>query len=404
MNMNDYKNAVSRMHVKSELKTEIIDASVEKNKKKFSEKIIPVVVASTICLSTFTVIFAVAGVFRKTNNLETQINVAQSIPRESISAAVDENKATSVITPKAVLKKWDNYYLFGIFNDGKEPNDDYQLQYGAGFLSWEYNDYYDYSYAMTVSVFNNSDYDENIDDIVFKDDEIDGLDKSGCAALADSYMEKLDIPVQGRQIYALDREVLIKSDTSRNEYGERMDIFGDYNVLPEWTEDQEAYLIVYDPCIENIPLLGYDNEYEVVIGRNGLAYFKANYVYEITEADESYDICSADKAFKSACTYYNNNGLPSDSLNISLDEIKEYHIAYIPELIEPDSESTEGEGIYEEDLKYTLWPYWVFYSEEFSDWLVNLTGDMTYNNYPFVVDATTGEFDIDKNIKTINID
>lgn len=395
MKIEDYKNAVSRMHVRSELKTEVIKMSEKKNNKRFTKKTaVPLAIAAAVCLMSFTFVFAddIARIFRKSDNFEMNIPTEQYIS-EDIS---------SVSVKSAVLKKWDENTIKNLFFSGKEiiNSDEYQsdlnpektrkvydfddgssLAYEDGDLYWKYGDWYNYSYSYPVSVFKNNNYDKTSGEVIFRDGDINGLDKSECIALADSYVNQLGINVKDRKSYALDKESLIKIDTCRNENGERIYKHGE--VLPEWTEQQEAYLIVYDVCIDELSLDGFDSIYEVIVGRNGLVHFEFRYIYESTDDLENADICSAEQAADSIYGYFNKSTPASPT------EIENCRLVYVPEW---------------DNDKYILKPYWEFYSTEFSSWLTDsgTIEDFEYNDR-LIVDAQTGKFDIEKNLMNINI-
>lgn len=378
MRIEDYKNVVNRMHIKHKLEDEIIDSIAEKNKnnkKSFikvdlNESIIVPIVSSkkvispiarltfiAICLSTFTLIFVAMDIFKKTNNFETKTDVEKSINEEIVC----ETKK-SIIIPKVTFRKWSISALKEIFS--KNASDDCSIQYGDGDIRWEYSDWYDYSYGTPTFSFLYRYYGKTNDDVVLKEREISGLDKSECIALADFYIEELNISVKSKQVYALDLEFLIKSDTARNENGERVDHSGE--VLPEWTENQEAYLIVYTPCVDNIPLSQNNNQINVVVGRNGLAYFEADGIYETLDIVETVEICSAKEAVNAVYEYFNKE------LTIGPINENECRLIYLPEQLEEET--------------YILKPYWQYNFAEFSAFLNS--DNESYDD--LFIDAQTG--------------
>lgn len=395
MKIEDYKKAVSRMHARPELKMEVMKMSEEKAKKKFAKKaVIPIAIAAAVCLMSFTFVFAddIARIFRKSDNFEMNISTEQST-LENISR---------VPVKSAVLKKWDENAIKNLFFSGKKivNSDEYQsdinpnskrkiyefddgsdLFYEDGDIYWDYGDSYNYSYSYPVSVFENDNYDKTSGEVIFKDGDINGLDKSECIALADSYVNQLGINIKGKKSYALDKESLKKIDTVRNENGERIDKHE--KILPEWTEQQEAYLIVYDVCVDELSLGGFDSIYEVIVGRNGLVHFEFHNIYETVSDLENVDICSAEQAADSIYEYF------SKSIPASPTEIENCRLVYIPE--------------WDKD-KYTLKPYWEFYSTEFSSWLTDMgtMEDFEYDS-KLIVDAQTGKFDIEKDLMNISI-
>lgn len=369
MKIEDYKNAVNRMHIKSELKIKIIDSSVEKQKEISESSNLSIANIVAICLSAFMVIFGIIGIFRKINNFKTKTIFEQSIYEaasdiEQFIYEVVSDEMSSVIIPKVTFRKWDVSKLKDILHNAFY--DDYVFQYGDGDIRWEYGDCFNYSYSKSVSFF----YNKNYKTIDIEDKEIIGLDKNECIALADSYLEDLDISVNEKQVYALDLSVLIKSDITSNYNGERIDIIPKIprgEVLPEWTEAQEAYLIVYTPCVDNIPLSEEGNQISVVVGKKGLAYFEANQIYEILDIVETVKIYSAEEAIDAARKYFEND-LKYNS--IYRDKCK---LVYKPKQLE--------DGI------YVLEPFWEF----------NL--DETINECGYYdIDAQIGKLDINKDL------
>lgn len=365
MKIEDYKKAVSRMHTRPELKMEVMKMSEEKAKKKFSRKaVIPIAIAATVCLSTLTAVFAedIVGFFRKTNNLE--MNISEDVSSEEI---------TSMSIKKAIRKKWDEDTIKNLFMGDKsiakdetyesnynpdmdrkfiEFQDGSRLGYEDGDLNWEYGDWLNYSYSYHISLLENLNFEKSSGKTPFKEADIEGLDKNECAALADSYVEQLGISVNGKQIFTFDKESLISEDNVRNENGERIYKHGE--VLPEWTEEQEAYLFVYDVCADNDSLtfsgdLNTAGMLEIVVGRNGLASFEARKILEPVEDIETVNICSAEKAAEAVYNFFDDE--PSGSPM----KIENYKLVY----------RTEGN---DEEGTYFLKPCWEFYSTAFVTW------------------------------------
>ena len=167
MKIEDYKNALNRMHMKSELKTEIIDSSVEKNKKNIRESVIvPIASVSAIVLSAFIVVFAISGIFRKTIDYETKNTIEKSIYEvifnvEKILNEVISDEAASINILKAIPREMDVFTIKDIFNKNDANDDRSLLYYGDGDICWQYDDNYDYSYSKAVFAFDyNNDYGE----------------------------------------------------------------------------------------------------------------------------------------------------------------------------------------------------------------------------------------------------
>lgn len=368
MNMNDYKNAVSRMHPNPELKAEVINMSTQKSKRKISKKtVIPVAIAATVCLSTLTVVFAddIMGFFRKGINLEMNI--------PSITENNSSEEVTGLPVKKAVRKKWDEDVIKNLFigdkpmavNETYESNydpdmdrkwiefkDDSRLGYEDGDLYWEYGDWLNYSYSYHISVLQNLNFEKSSGKTPFKEADIEGLDKNECAALADSYVEQLGISVNGKQIFTFDKESLVEEDFARNENGDRID--AQEKVLPEWTEEQEAYLFVYDICVDDVSVSSREGNYganklHVVIGRNGLALFDAWRIMDAVEDIETVNICPAEKAADAVYKFFDDE--PSKSPM----KIENYKLVYRTEVL-------DEKGV------YLLKPCWEFYSTAFVTW------------------------------------
>lgn len=368
MKIEDYKKAVSRMHTRPELKMEVMKMSEEKTKKKFSKKaIIPIAIAATVCLSTLTAVFAedIVGFFRKSDNLEMNI--------PSISENNSSEEVTSLPVKKAIRKKWDEDVIKNLFigdkpialNETYESNydpdmdrkwiefqDNSRLGYEDGDLNWEYGDWLNYSYSYHISVLENLNFEKSSGKTPFKEADIEGLDKNECAALADSYVEQLGISVNGKQIFTFDKESLISEDNGRNENGERIYKHGE--VLPEWTEEQEAYLFVYNICADDVSLtlsgeINTAGKLEIVVGRNGLASFEARKILDPVEDIETVNICPAENAADAVYKFFDKE--PSGSPM----KIENYKLVY------------RTEGVDEEGI-YFLKPCWEFYSTAFVTW------------------------------------
>ncbi len=375
MNMNDYKNAVGRMHMRPELKEEIIETSVEKGKNKFSERAISITVTAAICLSVFTVVFGVARVFKDTNKLTSNNSVTNYVPGTSFSSTSKttpegEENAKAFIK-EAVLKQWDDEIINDVnFNilDETELSDIYEeagitaysetyaplLETGNGFLSWGREEGTYYEYQNILSFIETKEYVN-----LFSSTSIEGLNKNACIKLADSYIKKLGLIMQIKNVYTLNTDTLIKSGYLIEENGMTINPYG--TDLSYWTSsDQDCYLIVYDDPSYGLPMNHNSNEFQcsAVVGRNGLAFFNVNNVFEVTQVNKTVNIQSSDKAAQVLCDYWKNSlGINPDITEIS----KNCRLVYVAEpatISDPYKEYN--------DNGYVLRPYWEFKSDVFS--------------------------------------
>lgn len=399
MNMNDYKNAVSRMRMRSELKEEIIEASVEKRKNRFSERAISIAVATTICLSAFTVVFGVARVFKDTNNLSSDIAASSYVSCTSFSATKPTSKdkvETKAFRKKAIFKNWNQATLDAVFPMMSSEYDygeddaisDPLLETGDGFLHWNSDSNYNYQTII-----------ENITSIYSEDElkslcekiPIEGLSKNTCVELADNYINELGLNTtrQRKHVYALTEDILINTDYRRNEYDIRIDDYG--NELPEWTTDQEAYLITYEQSY-GLPLVrtGYEYSNSVIIGKNGLAHLLIVDAYEfIDDATETVNICSSDKAAEAICEFFSKYlGYTIDITDIN----KNCRLVYVVEDIQMNYIDSAGDN---HGYGFIFKPYWEFHSEKLPKSLGEL--GFKYSGYIFndslIIDAVTCIFD-----------
>ncbi len=402
MNMNDYKNAVKRMHMKSDLKTEIIETSVEKNSNKFgrfSERAISIAVSAAICLSTFTVIIGVATVFKDVNKLKpgnTSFMPGTSF-NENSEPTSDDISNRNIAQKTAVLKTWDPDYLYSIF--GINEYYDYTLDYGDGHITFKNSDDNIYNYIDIVAPLRSTHVQTDVlttDEIKqLENNEIYSLNKNDSIQKANDIINKLNISAEVKKVYALDVDTLIKLDTTRSDSGVRVN---DGNELPEWTTSQEAYLITYDVSYDSLQMR---EAYSccVIIDRSGLAYLDVCDIFDVQD-DVMVNICPADKAAASISFFWSK----FMGYEPYIDDInKNCRLVYVVQLNEKNLNSSNdlsnNEDTNDEDIEYILTPYWEFTSENFSSWFDNL--DIGYLDYYYrdtlIVDAVTGEFDPDMN-------
>ncbi len=386
MNINDYKKVMQRMKVRPELEKEIIDMSIEKNEKKrrFSKKrIIPVCVAVALGCTALTVVYAdqFVGIFKKDTNFQMSIRT------------VEESKSEQVNIYNAVPKVWDEEKIHSLFSDGKtiidtteyqsdiNPDtsikcinykDGFTLTYENGCVRYYGNDDYDYAY-IADRVFWGMDNGE----VLFPESEIEGLDVQSAVEQSDKIVNELGIPVNSKEIIALDVENLKIVDDTRNENGER--IYKNGKVLDEWTTEQEAYLIIYTVDVNGIPMTSNSQlngktliegtSVFAIVGRNGLELFDAYDLYDTVEEEKLVSICTVEEAAEAVAQKFDKEiaSFPTDIENCKL--------VYVPETVEYGK-------------SYKLCPAWEFYSSEHVHWYTPEFEKETMDHYETIfVDA-----------------
>lgn len=392
MNINDYKSAAKRVEIRPECKERVIRMSVEKNnsKHRFSKrKMLPILAAAVVGCVAVTAAMAddFMGIFKKQPNFEMNIS----------SVAEPQKKEVSIMD--AVWKKWDEQKIYSLFSEGKNVvaneesisdlnpdgllkwfkyDDNSTLSFEDSNVRYYFNSYYDYR-SMASRMFENCNI--NNGEPYFFEGVIDGLDMSAAIGEADAIINELGISVCSPTVYALDAEHLKAAEMARNENGERIDKHE--NVLPEWTEQQEAYLIVYQVNEGDIPITqktarieGYGVEgpkVYAVIGRNGLEVFLAENLYDTSVSEkQAIEICTAEEAAEAVNTRF------SQETAEYLTTIEDCNLVYMPVL--------------DEYGKTELKPFWEFYSTEKKFWDTAETGKLDIDYYDTLfVDAGSCE-------------
>lgn len=393
MNINDYRKAMEKIEINPEYKERIIESSMKKNDRKhgFSKKrMIPILAAAVVGCVAVTAVVAddFAGIFRKQTNFEINIS------------SIAEPQENEVHIMNAVPKKWDEDVVFNLFANGKTPiesneyvsdtnpdvmwkyiqYDDSVLSFEDGDISWrDDSDYNSYSYSYVRSViFNGKDSGENL----FPEANLDGFDKDDAIQEVDEILNTLDISVNSPEVYALDADNLNLVDDFRNENGERVDKHDE--VLPDWTKEQEAYLIFYQVDGGNVNIsqkaswfdgCGTDGSIVyAIVSRNGLEEFSARWVYDITESEEApIEVCTAEEAADAVYAQFSARIADYPTL------VENCHLVYLPVSIEWGK-------------KYELRPYWEFYSTEKIHWYTEESEKVNMDYYDTLfVDAETCE-------------
>lgn len=399
MNIDDYNKSANRIKIDPDLKEKIM-SKCEQNKvrKGFNKKkLIPILAAAAVACTATTAVFAdeIMGIFRKHNNLEISIT------------EVSEPDKQAVPILKAVPKKWDENVINELFMNGKTVTESYEyksdvnpevvrkvrildddsmLCWEDGDVSWHKIDDAHYDYGFIISKIQ---YGKDSGEILFPETSIDGLDKQTALDTAETALRKLGISVASSEVIALDKEHLIAEDDARNENGER--IYKDGEVLPEWSEEQEAYFIKFRASagdnelpISDHPFYQDDNfadgsNINMVISKSGIEYLEAFKVYVPGESAGSAEICTAQEAadsiienFKDINAYYPTS-------------IEHCRLTYVPIPVKQDTE-------------YELRPYWEFYSSEDMILYDNNNDPVQHTCYDTLfVDAQTRE------VNTMNI-
>lgn len=408
MNMNDYNDLMENVKIDPKLKDRIFNRYEEKVcRRGFSKrKLIPILAVAVVGCTCITAAFAddFVGIFKKDTNFEMNISKI-----EKSDSAPETQSDTEVLSEKmpiynAEFKMWDENVIAELFANDKERIDGYERQsdtcpgyewkyreyddntsiaYEPGFISFSrYSDAY-YSYPLGDIIYYKS---YGLADIELTDKELNGVDKKKAIEQADNIINKLGISVSSEKtIYSLDKELLIKTDLSRDENGNRTYKHGE--ILPEWTEEQEAYLIIYNVEFDGMPLgteyLRHGKWYQTtewgtegslitaVVDKYGIVDFSASRIYDYLGTDKSVNICTAQQA--------------ADIISEKFDK----DIPNYPTLID------NCRLIYHAAKKgdeYEMRPYWEFKSTVFAQHYTHYPEKETHEYYEtYYIDAETIE-------------
>ncbi|MFA9378530.1 MAG: hypothetical protein ACERKZ_17550 [Lachnotalea sp.] len=153
----------------------------------------------------------------------------------------------------------------------------------------------------------------------FDDSKEITIDKEKTISMCQSYFDKLGITnIKLEQIYAMDEDGLNKLEREifpEENYEE--DIEGIPNRIRQWTDEKEAYFMIFHNQIENkeINFFGYDEEYQCVsdynarsyaiADENGLVYMQINPCY-LYQDSKDIQIISEQEAAKVVEKYLSN--------------------------------------------------------------------------------------------------
>lgn len=391
MNMNHYKRAAKRLEIRPELKKEIVEMSMEKNNKNrsFSKKrMVPVLAAVVIGCAALTTVCAdqFVGIFKKDTNFQMSIRT------------VEENTSEQAKVYNAVYKKWNEETLHALFMDGKTvvdsdeyPSDinpdinrkwfDYDdnttIVYENGDILYYKESDYDYRYIADCVFWGKDD-----GNVLFNESELEGFEAEAAVEQSDRIVNELGMSVHSKEIIALDVENLKIVDDIRDLNGNRIDKHD--KILPEWTTNQEAYMIIYTLETGNMPvtqnsfvsnnICSEGSRVYSVVSKSGVEVFNAYVVYDIAESEKTVNICTAQQAAEAIAQKYDKDiaRFPTDIENCKL--------VYAPVAIEFGK-------------KYELRPVWEFYSNTHVHWYNTEFEKETMEFYDTeFVDAETCEF------------
>lgn len=331
MNMNDYNNLMEHVTIDPKLKERVFDRYEKKvsrhgvSKKKF----IPILAAAAVGCTCITAAFAddFMGIFKKDMNFEMNISEIEK-PDYMTEMQSDTEVYENLPIYNAEFKIWDENVINELFANDKEQIDGYEDESDTcpGY-KWKYREYDDntciayepghisfsrssdacYSYPSDIVHYKSY----GLADIELTDKDLKGVDKKKAIEQTDQIISKLGISVSSEKtIYSLDKDLLIKTDLGRDENGNRIYKHGE--ILPEWTEEQEAYFITYNIEFDGMPLgtdeLHHGKNYKInewwtegsvitaIVDKYGIVEFYADRIYDFLGTDKSVNICTAKQA------------------------------------------------------------------------------------------------------------
>lgn len=173
-------------------------------------------------------------------------------------------------------------------------NDDSNLTFYLGSVSYNTEMEAEYQYTYYFDNYENF-KDEDTLKKMFSDKNIDGIEKSDAVDNANQVISLLDIDdILGEpQIYSMDAasvNFLQDEYDARDKYGEK---------VSKWSDEQEAYLLIYPVLYQNIPSLcmNANGENELIssskvyfiYGKNGLITFNVSGIFDVkSTVQESY--------------------------------------------------------------------------------------------------------------------
>lgn len=230
----------------------------------------------------------------------------------NIPADFDINQKVSIVSAKPVT--WDRENIVSGLSNGRQIVDEISGENSGPddiFYSYTFDDnsnlvfslgnvsYYtemeaEYQYTYYFDNYENF-KDEDTLKKMFSDKNIDGIEKSDAVNNANQVISLLEIDdiLGGPQIYSMDAasvNFLQDEYDARDKYGEK---------VSKWSDEQEAYLLIYPVLYQNIPLLCINATGEnesislskvyFIYGKNGLITFNVSGVFDVkSTVQESY--------------------------------------------------------------------------------------------------------------------
>lgn len=230
----------------------------------------------------------------------------------NIPADFDINQKVSISSAKPAT--WDREIIVSGISNGRQVvdefsgensgpddrfysytfNDDSNLTFYLGSVSYNTEMEAEYRYTYYFDNYENF-KDEGTLKKMFSDKNIDGIEKSDAVDNANQVVSLLDIDdILGEpQIYSMDAasvNFLQDEYDARDKYGEK---------VSKWSDEQEAYLLIYPVLYQNIPSLcmNANGENELIssskvyfiYGKNGLITFNVSGIFDLkSTVQESY--------------------------------------------------------------------------------------------------------------------
>ena len=230
----------------------------------------------------------------------------------NIPADFDINQKVSIVSAKPAT--WDRESIISGFSNGRQIVDEFSgenigpddrfysytfddnsnltFNLGSVYFCTEMETEYEYTYYFdTYENFK----DEDAFKKMFSDKKIDGIDKNDAVNNANQVISLLEIDdILGEpQIYSMDAasvNFLQDEYDARDKHGEK---------VSKWSDEQEAYLLIYPVLYQNIPSLcmnaNGENEYissskvYFIYGINGLITFNVSGIFDVkSTVQESY--------------------------------------------------------------------------------------------------------------------
>lgn len=247
----------------------------------------------------------------------------------NIPADFDINQKVSIVSAKPAT--WDRENIVSGLSNGRQVvdefsgensgpddrffsytfDDDSNLTFYLGSVSYNTEMEAEYQYTYYFDNYENF-KDEDTLKKMFSDKNIDGIEKSDAVDNANQVISLLDIDdILGEpQIYSMDAasvNFLQDEYDARDKYGEK---------VSKWSDEQEAYLLIYPVLYQNIPSLcmNANGENELIssskvyfiYGRNGLISFEVSGVFDVKSMVQESYACSPLDAVQSIKNFFEN--------------------------------------------------------------------------------------------------